>query len=210
AADPHDLVRVHPRRGAAGAGQGGRRRDALRAGRRGVQRHARRDDLRHLLHAGVLRRRPLDHVPHGLGPPAARQAGGAARGGAAAGAARGRGDRRDAPPEGGEDVMIRKALHEPSAGAAARASPLRRSSPLGAAVVDGGVNFSLFSRTATGVELVFFDREDDAAPSRVVTLDPAANRTYHYWHAFEEGVLPGQLYGYRVAGPPAPERGLRF
>ena len=39
-----------------------------------------------------------------------------------------------------------------------------RSSPLGATVVDGGVNFSLFSRTATGVELLFFDREDDAKP----------------------------------------------
>ena len=57
-----------------------------------------------------------------------------------------------------------------------------RSSPLGATVVDGGVNFSLFSRTAAGVELVFFDREDDATPSRVVRIDPATNRTYHYWH----------------------------
>ena len=45
-------------------------------------------------------------------------------------------------------------------------------SPLGATVLDGGVNFSLFSRTATGVELLFFDREDDATPSRVVPLDP--------------------------------------
>jgi glycogen operon protein len=85
-----------------------------------------------------------------------------------------------------------------------------RSSPLGATVVDGGVNFSLFSRTATGVELVLFDREDDAAPSRVVPVDPATNRTYHYWHAFVPGVLPGQLYGYRVQGPSAPARGLRF
>ena len=46
------------------------------------------------------------------------------------------------------------------------ASPetIGRSSPLGATVVDGGVNFSLFSRTATGVELLLFDREDDAQP----------------------------------------------
>jgi glycogen operon protein len=84
------------------------------------------------------------------------------------------------------------------------------SSPLGATVVDGGVNFSLFSRTATGVELLFFDREDDARPSRVVRIDPATDRTYHYWHAFVPGVRPGQLYGYRVAGPSAPARGLRF
>ena len=32
-------------------------------------------------------------------------------------------------------------------------------------------------------------------------LDPVANRTYHYWHAFVPGVKPGQLYGYRVDGP---------
>ena len=85
-----------------------------------------------------------------------------------------------------------------------------RPSPLGATVVDGGVNFSLFSRTAAGVELVFFDREDDAKPSRVIAFDPVSNRRYHYWHNFVSGIAPGQLYGYRVAGPSAPERGLRF
>jgi isoamylase len=52
-----------------------------------------------------------------------------------------------------------------------------RSLPRGATVADGGANFSLFSRTASGVELLFFDREDDATPSRVVRIDPATNRT---------------------------------
>jgi glycogen operon protein len=85
-----------------------------------------------------------------------------------------------------------------------------RSSPLGATVVDGGVNFSLFSRTATGVELLLFDREGDASPSHVVRLDPVTNRTYHYWHAFVPGVRPGQHYGYRVHGASEPARGLRF
>jgi glycogen operon protein len=85
-----------------------------------------------------------------------------------------------------------------------------RSSPLGATVLDGGVNFSLFSRSADGVELLFFDREDDAEPSRVVLLDPVTNRTYHYWHVFVAGVRPGQLYGYRVHGPAAAGNGLRF
>jgi glycogen operon protein len=85
-----------------------------------------------------------------------------------------------------------------------------RSSPLGATVLDGGVNFSVFSRTATGVELVLFDRDEDAKPARVIRLDPADNRTYHYWHAWVPGVRPGQIYGYRVDGPSAPARGLRF
>jgi glycogen operon protein len=84
------------------------------------------------------------------------------------------------------------------------------SAPLGATVVDGGVNFSLFSRSATGVELLLYDREDDARPARVVRLDLAANHTYHYWHVCVPGVQPGQLYGYRVAGPSDPIHGRRF
>jgi glycogen operon protein len=84
-----------------------------------------------------------------------------------------------------------------------------RSCPLGATVRDGGVNFSLFSRTAQGVELLLFDRVDDGQPARVIPIDPAT-RSYHYWHAFVPGVKPGQLYGYRVQGPFDPRNGLRF
>jgi len=84
-----------------------------------------------------------------------------------------------------------------------------RSSPLGATVVDGGVNFSIFSRNATGVELLFFER-DDARPARSIRLDPATDRTYHYWHVFVPGARPGQIYGYRVEGPSDFARGMRF
>ena len=92
----------------------------------------------------------------------------------------------------------------------ARASREGRSAPLGATPCRGGVNFSLFSRYATGVELLFFDRADDGRPSRVIRIDPAANRTYHYWHTLVPGVKPGQIYGYRVAGLSDPAQGLRF
>jgi glycogen operon protein len=85
-----------------------------------------------------------------------------------------------------------------------------KSGPLGATVTSGGTNFSLYSRSATAVELVFFDREDDDRPARVVRIDPSTNRTYYYWHVFVPGVRAGQLYGYRVEGPAAPERGLWF
>lgn len=83
------------------------------------------------------------------------------------------------------------------------------SAPLGATVLKQGVNFSLFSRTATGVELLLFNSVDDAKPS-TIKLDPVANRTYHYWHVQVPGLQPGQIYGYRVQGPNEPERGLRF
>src|SRR5215469_10011515 len=84
------------------------------------------------------------------------------------------------------------------------------SSPLGATLVEGGVNFSVFSRDATLVELLLFDRMDDGRPSRIIPIDPITDRTYHYWHKFVPGVSAGQIYGLRVHGPQDPSRGLRF
>jgi len=51
------------------------------------------------------------------------------------------------------------------------------SSPPGATPSPGGVNFSLFSRHATGVQLLLFDGVDDARAARRIRLDPAVNRT---------------------------------
>jgi isoamylase len=85
-----------------------------------------------------------------------------------------------------------------------------RSFPLGASFAPGGVNFSVFSRSASAVDLLLFERADDSRPARVIPIDPAANRTYHYWHVLVPGVEPGQLYGYRVHGPSDPASGLRF
>jgi len=85
-----------------------------------------------------------------------------------------------------------------------------RHHPLGATVAEGGVNFSLYSRSATAVELLLFDRFDEPVPRQVIRLDTRHNRTYGYWHVFVHGVGEGQLYGYRVHGPWAPEQGHRF
>jgi len=82
--------------------------------------------------------------------------------------------------------------------------------PIGATLVDGGANFSVFSRSAESVELLLFDREDDGRPSRVIRMDSSVNRTYHYWHVFVPGLEPGQIYGFRAVGPFAPDKGLRF
>src|SRR5262245_50880723 len=84
------------------------------------------------------------------------------------------------------------------------------SAPLGATPRRAGVNFSVVSRHATGIELLLFDQDDDDKPTRVVRLDPADNRTYHYWHAFVPGLQAGQLYGFRAEGPAHPARGMRF
>ncbi len=85
-----------------------------------------------------------------------------------------------------------------------------KSFPLGATLAAGGVNFSVFTKHGMAVQLLLFDDVDAPRPSRVIDLDPRANRTYHYWHVFVPGIGAGQVYGYRVAGPFDPERGLRF
>jgi isoamylase len=84
------------------------------------------------------------------------------------------------------------------------------SSPLGATPSTDGINFSIFSKHATGVELLLFDRVEDARPAQVIRLDPVANHSYHYWHILMPDVRPGQIYGYRVAGLFDPANGLRF
>ena len=83
------------------------------------------------------------------------------------------------------------------------------SSPLGATPCRGGVNFSVFSKHATGIELLLFDRVD-AETGRAIRIDPIDNRIYHYWHVFVPGVKAGQIYGYRVEGPSDPANGMRF
>ena len=83
-----------------------------------------------------------------------------------------------------------------------------RSSPLGATVVDGGVNFSVLlpQRLRRWSCCSSTARTTPGHPASF-PLDPAANRTYHYWHVFVPEVQPGQLYGYRAHGPFDPANG---
>jgi glycogen operon protein len=84
------------------------------------------------------------------------------------------------------------------------------SAPLGATVHPGGVNFSVYSRRATLIELLLFDDENARRPSRIIPLHPDKHRTYHYWHVFVPALAPGQVYAYRAHGPCEPADGLRF
>jgi isoamylase len=78
--------------------------------------------------------------------------------------------------------------------------------PQGATWDGTGVNFSLYSERATGVELCLFD-DVDSHDAEMVTVRES---TGFVWHCYLPGVKLGQLYGYRVHGPYDPERGDRF
>ena len=79
--------------------------------------------------------------------------------------------------------------------------------PLGATWDGAGVNVALFSEHATAVELCLFDGPNTSQAREQVVL---RERTDLVWHGYVPDLRPGQLYGYRVHGPYAPDRGLRF
>jgi isoamylase len=78
--------------------------------------------------------------------------------------------------------------------------------PRGATWDGRGVNFALFSENAERVELCLFDARGRRELHRVRLPE----YTDEVWHVYLPDVRPGQLYGYRVYGPYAPERGHRF
>src|SRR5262249_2951833 len=80
-------------------------------------------------------------------------------------------------------------------------------SPLGATWDGKGVNFALFSAHATRVELCLF--ATIAADQETHRISFPA-QTEQIWHAYLPEARPGQLYGYRVYGPYAPQQGHRF
>jgi isoamylase len=78
--------------------------------------------------------------------------------------------------------------------------------PLGSTWDGEGVNFALYSEHAEKVELCLFDISGKRETHRV----PLPEQTDMVWHGYLPEVRPGQLYGYRVFGPYAPEQGHRF
>jgi len=79
--------------------------------------------------------------------------------------------------------------------------------PLGATWDGEGVNFALYADNATGVELCLFTTKEDEVETKKIKL---TERTHQIWHCYLPDAKPGQLYGYRVAGPYEPQNGHRF
>ncbi|MGZ8330711.1 MAG: glycogen debranching protein GlgX [Rhodoplanes sp.] len=78
--------------------------------------------------------------------------------------------------------------------------------PLGATWTGLGVNFALFSASATKVELCVFDDLGEKEIERIELPE----FTDEVWHGFVPDARPGTIYGYRVHGPYEPENGHRY
>jgi glycogen operon protein len=78
--------------------------------------------------------------------------------------------------------------------------------PLGATFDGKGTNFALFSANATKVELCLFNSDGSKELERIELPE----YTDEVWHGYVPDIGSGQIYGYRVHGPYAPEEGHRF
>ena len=81
-----------------------------------------------------------------------------------------------------------------------------RSHCLGAEPDRDGTNFALFSDHATRVELCLFDETGGVESARMDLPESEGG----IWYGYLPGVAEGQVYGYRVHGPFAPQEGHRF
>ncbi len=73
--------------------------------------------------------------------------------------------------------------------------------PPGATLDSGGVNFSVFSRHASSVELLLYERSNSPEPFQIIRLDPETNQTFFFWHVYVEALPAGINYTWRVDGP---------
>jgi isoamylase len=82
--------------------------------------------------------------------------------------------------------------------------------PYGAVLHDKGVQFVVYSRSATAMRVLLYDGVDASEPAEVIALDPAKDRWGDIWSILVPGVGPGQLYHFQADGPFDPEQGQRF
>ncbi|NOY40680.1 MAG: glycogen debranching protein GlgX [Planctomycetes bacterium] len=82
--------------------------------------------------------------------------------------------------------------------------------PYGAIVQDAGVQFSVYSRSATAMRVLLYRRVSDREPYRIVEFDPSTDRWGDIWSVIVPGLKTGQLYHFQADGPCSPQEGHRF
>ncbi|OHB78804.1 MAG: glycogen debranching enzyme GlgX [Planctomycetes bacterium RBG_16_64_12] len=82
--------------------------------------------------------------------------------------------------------------------------------PYGAIIRESGVQFVVFSRSATAMRVLLYKQVDDREPSEIIPFDRDLNRWGDVWSVFVPGMRPGQLYHYQAEGPFNPDHGHRF
>ena len=82
--------------------------------------------------------------------------------------------------------------------------------PYGAILQEEGVQFAVYSKSATAMRVLLYRRAGDADPHRVIEFNPVTDRWGDIWSIFVPDLRAGQLYHFQADGPYNPERGQRF
>ena len=82
--------------------------------------------------------------------------------------------------------------------------------PYGAILHDQGVQFVVYSHSATAMRLLLYKNVDDREPNEIILFDRDTDRWGDIWSIFIPGVGTGQLYHFQCDGPFDPEHGQRF
>jgi glycogen operon protein len=82
--------------------------------------------------------------------------------------------------------------------------------PFGATLKDTGVQFSVFSRSATAMRLLLYNKVGDREPAEIIEFDRDTDRWGDVWSLNVPGIDAGQLYHFQASGPWDPEHGHRF
>jgi isoamylase len=82
--------------------------------------------------------------------------------------------------------------------------------PYGAVLHDEGVQFVVFSRSATAMRVLLYETPTSPEPNAVVHFNPDLDRWGDIWSVFVPGLKAGQLYHFQADGPFEPHLGHRF
>jgi glycogen operon protein len=93
---------------------------------------------------------------------------------------------------------------------AQRVMQFRYPLPYGAIIQEDGVQFAVYSHSATSMRILLYRRPSDREPNRIVEFNPATDRWGDIWSLFVPRLKAGQLYHFQTDGPYDLERGHRF
>jgi glycogen operon protein len=82
--------------------------------------------------------------------------------------------------------------------------------PYGAVIRDGGVQFSVYSKSATAMRVLLYRHVHDREPHKLIEFNPATDRWGDIWSVFVPGLKAGHLYHFQADGPFDPAQGQRF
>jgi isoamylase len=82
--------------------------------------------------------------------------------------------------------------------------------PFGSTLQDTGGQFSVFSRSATAMRLLLYNKVTDREPSEIIEFDRDTDRWGDVWSVNVPGIDHGQLYHLQASGPWDPDNGQRF